>query len=589
MGDLLLLLRVLRPHLRWMAAGTALGLTVAVAVVALMAVSGDLIATTAVLGMTAAGIWAPVVNRLNAGIRFFAILRTVGRYGERVLSHEATFRILAELRVLFFQRLAPLLPARRRRYRSGDLLERIVGDIDALSAFYVRVLSPLVVALALSCLVALFLVFFDIALAVVSFLLLIAASTVLPIVASRAGLRLGRQQGSLAKGLRVRWLDTLRGLTELILFGAAKRQLELLRSDGVALIALQRRRQRLIGLIGVIGRLLGGVGLILALWFGVDAVVAGEISGQRLAAVVLAVMVAFEIVTPLATAFTELASSREAAANLREIIEAEPVTRPAPERGAEPRGSGIRMEGVSFRFDDDGADVLQGIDLELGPGQQVAMIGPTGAGKSTIGGLLVRFWDPTAGRISLGDVALDELDEPTLRRLVAMVPQRPHLFSATLRENLLLGAPEAGEEELAAVIETAQLDDVIGQLDGGLETWIGEGGVRLSGGQARRVAIARALLRRAPVLLLDEPTEDLDRETGQRLTAALREHARSTGTSLLLITHQLIEPQSYDTIVLMERGCIVEQGPHDALVARAGRYAALLADDLRRGSVESPL
>ena len=565
-----LLLSLLWPELRWMALGTLLGLITLASVVGLMAVSGDLLALTAVLGVTAAGAWSPAINHLNAGIRAFALLRTLGRYGERLVTHEATFRILARLRVWFFERLAPLVPGRLGQLRSGDLFERVVGDIDALTAFYVRALSPFVVAQALAALATVFLLAFDPVIALVTLVLLVVGAVALPAAAYLLAGGLVGDEGERARRLRIRWLDTFTGLTELTLFGALERQRAALEADEAALLTVQHRGRRLEGTLLAAGRLLGGVALAAALWLGVEAVVAGSLIPRHLTVVALTVMVVFELISPLPLAFLELRRSRSVAVHLGEILE-EPPAAAAPRQPAPaPEQTTIRLEAVTFAYGP-GVAALTDVSATIEPGTRVALLGPTGSGKSTLAALLVRFWDPAAGRISIGGTDLRELAEEDLRRLVAMVPQRPHLFSDSVRKNLLHGRPGASDEELRAALEAAELAELGGELD----SLVGEGGRRLSGGQARRLAMARALLCQAPVLVLDEPTEDLDRHTGARLLDRLLTAA--TGRSLILITHDLNGLDRFDRIVVLDRGRVLEQGTHDELLRTGGRYASLMA------------
>jgi ATP-binding cassette subfamily C protein CydC len=292
-----------------------------------------------------------------------------------------------------------------------------------------------------------------------------------------------------------------------------------------------------------------------------------------MALVTLAVLASFEAVLPLPAAYQYLGRTREAGRRLLEIVYSKPQVIFPRLSVNRPRHFRVRFENVCSRYNQKAGWTLQDVDFQIHPGRRVAVIGETGSGKSTLINLLVRFRDPDAGCIRLGDMDVRDFAESDLRRHISVVAQQPHMFNATLRENLLMARPGAGDDELLAALNPAQLLDFVNSLPDGLGTWIGEAGKLLSGGQARRVAVARAILHNAPLWVLDEPTEGLDPETEGRMMAAIK--ALTVGRSLLLMTHRLIDLHWMDYIVMLDKGRVVAQGTHQELIRGNTHYASL--------------
>jgi ATP-binding cassette subfamily C protein CydC len=305
----------------------------------------------------------------------------------------------------------------------------------------------------------------------------------------------------------------------------------------------------------------------------VDQVSRELLDGPALALLILAVMASFEAVLPLPLAYQYLGQTREAGRRLLEIIDTDPEVIFTAHSVPRPREISVAFERVSFRYSERGPWVLNEVDLQIPAGRRVAVIGETGSGKSTLIHLLVRFWNPASGRIRLGDDEIDQFSEPDLRRLISTVSQQPHMFNATLKENLLIAGHDAGEDELLSALKTAQMLEFVKGLPEGLNTWIGEAGQLLSGGQAKRVAVARAVLHNAPLWVMDEPTEGLDPITEYKMMQALKQH--TAGKTLLLITHRLVDLVWLDQIVMLDRGRIIDQGSHAELLRNNERYAAL--------------
>ncbi len=565
--------RLLLRHFKAMALGTATGLAAIAAAVGLLALAGWFISAAAFAGLALVN--AHLFNFFYPaiGVRLLAIIRTVMRYTERVISHDATFRILASLRCWFYRRLEPLAPARLMGYRSGDLLNRIIADIEALDNLYLRVLSPSVIAVLLTAGLLIFLWRFDAFIALSVLLAMAIGGFAIPVAAAGLGAAAGRRLARNNAQLRTAMVASLQGMAELLVFGAWARRLDIIRQVQRNLIRDQRYMSHLRGAAAALLTLVSGGAVLTATYLAAGLVNHGILEGQQLALVALAVMAGFEAIWPLPAAYQYLGHTREAGRRLRQIVAGQPeVTFPA--RTAQPPvGCDLRFEQVSFRYQPDGALALDAVDFSVPPGGRVAVVGPTGAGKTSLVNLLVRFWDPQRGRILMGGRDLQSLSETDLRRSISVVSQQAHMFAATLRQNLLLAHPQATEAELVAALERVELLDFVKALPDGLDTWVGEFGRQLSAGQARRLAVARAVLHDAPIWVLDEPTEGLDRITEQQLMTALEE--LTVGRTLLLITHRMVGLERMDRIVLLEAGRVVARGTHQELLGSSPRYASL--------------
>jgi len=551
-----------------MSLGTLLGWMAVLASVGLLALSGWFISATAFAGLTLSTAYLFNFYYPSGGVRLFAIGRTLFRYTERLTTHDATFRMLSTLRVWFYRKIEPLAPACLMKYRSADILSRIVADIESLDNLYVRVLSPSMIAIFTIIAVVLFLCIFDPWIAATAMLFLLAAGIAVPFAAGKSGAEAGRQLTRHTSGMRIRVVEGVRGLSELMVFGGWKGHLEALERHSMALIRIQGRMSRIRGLAIAATTLLTGLAVAACLYIAVDRIGAGTMDGANLALVGFAVLASFEALLPLPWAYQHLGQTREAGRRLLELVEAPAAVVFQEDSFADIQRYDIRFDSVDFRYRESDPWVLRAFDLHIEQGQTVAILGETGAGKSTLFHLLARFWDPANGSIRIGGHDIRTIAESDLRRTFSVVSQQSHLFNATLRENLLLARPEADEPAMKYALETAQLFDFVDMLPRGLDTWIGEGGRALSGGQARRLCLARAFLQNAPVWVLDEPTEGLDRITGRKMMRAMFHAAK--GRTVLLITHQTADLERFDEIVIMNRGRVVARGHHDHLLKTSG-------------------
>ena len=571
--ELVPFIRLFRGHLKWMALGTLCGLLAVASAVGLLALSGWFISAAAFAGLTA--ITAQLFNFFHPGlgVRFFAIGRTLARYTERIVSHDATFRILQSLRSWFYLHLEPLAPARLMNFRSGDILNRIVADIDALDNLYLRVFSPSVIALTMSILVVGFLWLFDPVISMITALFLSAAGFCVPLIAFRLGQESGHDLARNLSDLRVHIVDSLQGMPELLVFGAYHRHLDAVAQSSRALLRSQFRMNQIRGLSQALITLLSGFAVLAALYLAVILVNRNALDGPGMALVTLAVLASFEAILPLPAAFQYLGHTREAGRRLLEIVHSKPQVIFPDKSIGRPRHFGIRFDKVCFRYFNERGWALRDIDFKICPGRRLAVIGETGSGKSTLMQLLVRFRDPDVGCIRLGGVDVRNFSESDLRRNISAVAQQPHMFNSTLRENLLLARPGADDDELLDALDSAQLLQFVTALPDGLGTGIGEAAKLLSGGQIRRLAVARAILHDAPLWALDEPTEGLDPMTEAKMMAAIRE--RTVDRSLLLMTHRLIDLHWMDYIVMLENGRIVARGTHEELLRDNTKYSSL--------------
>ena len=549
MSTLLRLLRLFRPYLWWALAGVALNMLVILANVGLLALSGWFIAAMALAGLGGSPIeyFAPA-----AAIRGLAILRTGGRYLERLVTHEATFRLLAELRVWFYARLEPLAPARLQYERGGDLLNRIRSDIDSLDNLYLRILAPTSAAVASGLLLTGFIALFSPQLALIEAAGLLAAGVVLPLLAQAAGRRSGRRAVALRAELRAALSDTVGGLAELLLEGAADRHAAAIATLSQALASEQRQQARL----GAVSTAISGLAAQVALWsaliVAIPLVRAGSLSGPDLALLGLFVLASFEAVAPLPAAFAALGGTLAAARRIFAIADAAPAV-PDPAREAPPPARfDITFRNVRLRYAEGAPPALDGLDLQIPEGGALGIIGASGSGKTSILNALLRFWPFEAGDIQIGGVSIRDLRGDTVRSLCSVVAQRTHLFNTSVRDNLLLARPGATDADLLDALRAASLYDEVVALPAGLDTLIGENGARLSGGQARRLAIARALLKDAPILLLDEPTEGLDAISERAVLDGLKRLMR--GRTTLLITHRPQALGNVTRVIELDRG-----------------------------------
>lgn len=537
--------------------------------VGLMAVSGWLISR--------ASEQPPVLYLMVAvtATRAFGIGRAVFRYAERLVSHDAVLRMLADLRVSVHRRLERLAPAGLRETRRGDLLSRLVADVDALQDYWLRWLLPVGSAVLVGAGAVGFTAWLLPEAGAVLAAGLLAAGVGVPLVsgarARRAERRLAPARGLLA----TRVAELLEGCAELTVAGALGSRIRAARAADATLTAIAARGAAAAALGGGLSALICGLTVSAAAYAGVGAVHDGRLAGVALAVVVLTPLAAFEAVAGLPLAVQYRQRAARGAERVYEVLDAPvPVHEPAHPAAAPATPFPLEVRGLAARYPGQERDALSGIDLTLTAGKRVAVVGPSGAGKTTLAQVLLRFLDAREGGVRLGGTDAAALDGDTVRRYVGLCAQDAYVFDSSVRENLALARRDATEDDLRDALRRARLLDWADALPAGLDTLVGEHGARLSGGQRQRLALARALLADFPVLVLDEPAEHLDLPTADALTADLL--AVTEGRTTLLITHRLQGLDAVDEVIVLDEGRVVQRGPYAELVTVTGPLRTML-------------
>jgi ATP-binding cassette, subfamily C, bacterial CydC len=483
-------------------------------------------------------------------VRFFGLARPLARYCERLVSHDAALRALATIRSRFYERIEPLAPAQLREYRSGELLARMVGDVDALQSLYVRGLGPPIVALVVGAAsVAAAAVVLPAAGAILAVGLLLAG-LVVPLAGSALSRAASRRQAGVRGRLTAELVEVLRGAPELVAYGREEETLRRVRGADRELARLSRRDALAAGLAEALSILVVGATVAGVLAVAVAAHETAALDRVLVATLALLALASFDAVAPLPVAARELFGSLAAGGRVLDLTDRQVEIRDPAVPAPAPSGSDvITLEGVTARYAAGEDPALSGFDLRLEPGRRIALVGSSGAGKSTVVNLLLRFLDPEVGRVRIAGRDAREYRQEDIRALFALAGQDAHVFNSTIRANLAIGRPGADDEELWEVLRRTRLADWAVSLTDGLDTLVGEEGTQLSGGQRQRLTLARALLSEAPVLILDEPTAHLDPETAQGLMDDVFTEAGER--TVLLITHRPEGLEHVDEVVTL--------------------------------------
>lgn len=509
------------------------------------------------------------------GVRVFGLLRGVWRYLERLVSHDATFRLLALLRVWFYQALEPLAPARlfaRRdaEHTTGDLLSRFVGDIEILQEIYARALAPSVVALLIGILMWVLLGAYNGVFALTFLVFFLLAGIGVPVFANVLSRKLERRSVRARAALTGILVESIQGMADVLAFDRAEAQMERIQQCNRQLVSLQTGRAVIDGLRDLLDLVLPDGCVWVMLLVAIPMVHSGHLNGVYLASIALAALSSFEAVQPLSAAAQRLSGCKEAAHRLMAVIDAQPPIHDPLGPVPIPLQPDLEVHDLSFRYTPGSPLVLDQISFTLPAGQCLAIVGPSGAGKSTLLNLLARFWEYPQGSILLGGQELRTLRQHDLRGIMGVVEQQTHLFYRSVRENLLLACPHASQQAIEQAARQADIHTFLESLPQGYDTVIGEQGFTLSGGERQRLALARVFLKHAPVLILDEPTAHLDLHTEQHILHTLR--ACLPGHTTLLITHRLVGLDMADEILFLEQGQIKERGTQQELLQKQGLY-----------------
>jgi len=516
--------------------GLVLALITLVASVALLSLSGWFITAAGLAGLTV--LCSSQFNYFlpAAGVRLFALLRIVARYGERVVTHQATFKILTSLRVRVYDMIEPLAPAHLLHYRSGDLLHRLIADIEALDNLYLRLITPLVVAVLVIAAVGYFFSWYDLWVGVWVMCMLVASGFVLPLMTLLLGSQASRRIAQQRQRLREHAVIGLQSLSEQLIFQRTISYREQTDQLQCKLYQAEQRLAHVEGCGNALFVIFAGITMVGVLWLAIHHSYHGAYRGTLIALLVLGTMAAFEAVMGLPRAFKQCGETATAMHNISTLGAAQPTIIFATAHCGLDMNQGVHVDNVTFSYHDQSL-VLSQFSLQVKQGERVAIVGPSGVGKTTLLHLLARIDQPQAGTIMLAGCDIKQIPEQQLRQQVVLISQYPHLFHATLRDNISVFNSIISDVQIMRALKKVQLISWFKELAHGLDTWLGEHGSMLSGGQRQRVAIARALCHEAPIWLLDEPTEGLDYQTERQLIKDLQPCL--VGKTVVLVTHRL--------------------------------------------------
>ena len=542
--------------------GLVLMITGLASSIGLLTTSGWFLAATAIAGLgTLFNFFYP-----SASVRGLAIGRTLFRYFEKLVTHDATFRILAKLRVQVFEKIIPLSPAVLNRYRNSDLLNRLVSDVDTLDSLYLRLIAPFITAIFVILAMCIGLSFVNAPLALglgVSLLLLVL---VIPTVFYQLGKKFGDKLVHSRALYRTQFLEFIQAQAELLLFNAEDKLKDNMAKTEANWQADQQKEANLSGFSTALSLFLNGLIIAAMLWFSSQAEFGND--EYRMAFIALftfAALASFEILMPLGSAFLHIGQVIASAERVTDIIEQQPlVTFNGKAEFDHNATTLIEAKDLSFTYPERQNRALENLNLTIQKGKKIAILGKTGSGKSTLLQLLVRNYDANQGELFLAGKPIADYAEDTLRSQFCFLTQRIHVFSDTLRQNLqFASAVNISDEKMIEVLNQVGLGKLLEQ-EQGLDIWLGDGGRPLSGGEQRRLGLARILLNDAPILLLDEPTEGLDRETERQILRLILAHAENK--TLIMVTHRLTAIEQFDELCVIDEAKLIEKGTYAELL-----------------------
>jgi ATP-binding cassette subfamily C protein CydC len=565
-----LLLSLLKPFLGEILLSILLGIATVSAGIGLLGTSAWLIASAA-LHPSIAELQVAIV-----GVRFFGISRGVFRYLERLISHSVNLNLLSNLRENFYRRIEPGAPANLHPYRSGDLLDRVMGDLEILQNFYVRVVAPFVVAVVITLAVSLFTGGYLVECGIILAAGLIINGFLLPAVTMLISRPIIQQITEARAEISSSVVETLQGLEDLQSYNVQNRWMNEVEKK----IEQAGQRQNQLTTINALG---SGVNLLILnftilaiLWGAIPRVNSGDLAGVSLAVLLLAASASFEATVSMPSVAANLNASLDSARRLFSINGSTPQAATDAMLSI-PSGYEVVLEDVSFSYQEDHHSILKNINLKLKKGEKKALIGASGAGKTSLLNILLRFYDSFTGCVEVGGTDLRKIDPANIHKVFGIIPQFPYIFNASLRENLLLAKANATDEDLLKALSLAELNDWFATLANGLDTWLGEHGTKMSAGERQRLATARIILQDPPVVLLDEPTANLDPINESRLLDTL--FRIFEGKGMLLTTHKLRILDSMDEIIVLDNSTIIERGGYNELMSKDGIFKRLIELD----------
>ncbi|ALB01715.1 cysteine ABC transporter ATP-binding protein [Francisella persica ATCC VR-331] len=547
MRNLIPFIKLFKNQTQWMLLGTLLAWSAILMGIGLMSLSGWFISYTGYLATTTYAI-ATSFNYFypSAGVRSFSLGRILSRYGERILTHEATFRIITDIRVWFYKKLEPLVPSHLYKYKSGDLLTRLVNDIGALDNLYIRIISPTIVFILASIAIALLFSFFSFRLALLTLLSLLLIGFIIPLISSFMALKKTQDLNHTSAELKTNITEHVNSLTELKIFDLESKHFENIKQQNSKLLKQEEKISIISGFGSALITLALGLTVVMVTIFAVNLTQNGYISGAFIALIFLAIMAMSESIMPLPLAYQYLGKTLSASKRILNITDAKADIDYPVNSNIQLDNYNINFNRVDFGYNSE-QSVLKDFCLEIKQNEKVAIFAPTGKGKSTIINLLARFWDVNSGEITIGSKNIKEFSEHQLRNLMTVINQSPHIFNTTIKENLIIAKDNASEDQLIKALEKVKLRKYVESLPKGLNTWTGELGRQLSGGQQKCLALARAFLQHKPILILDEPTEGLDKETERLVFENLIELMHSK--TVIFITHNAKLLDKFDRVI----------------------------------------
>jgi ATP-binding cassette, subfamily C, bacterial CydC len=504
---------------------------------------------------------------ITAAVRFFGISRAVVRYFDRLVSHDLTFKILLYMRNKVYRSIDSMSLAGLMGRRPGDLLARLVTDIDALQNAYLRIVTPVITAVLISFLTILALWFFDPLLAIATLFFHALSGIIVPVISVQMAKGRGKADVITRAGLKVLLVDKIQGLQDVLWLGRKKSTITEFSSMQQELNDIQHKNAGVSGTLEGLSSVFANTGMFTVLVLAIPLVMQGEIPGVMLAMLTLGVLSSFEAMQSLGNSFLQFENSVESSRRLFSLTENQ-TSKQIPLSQNLPDDHNLYFRNVSFSYEKENI-TLQNINFKIPAGSKTAIVGPTGSGKSTLINLILKFWEPQGGEILLGNTNIRDLDDRELRTLFTLASQEIFIFNRSIRENLLISNPRATDEKITGVLESVGLEFLIDKLN--IET--GNLGMKLSGGERQLFSIARCLLKEAPFLILDEPSANLDVHTEKKIFKMIFERAHDQ--TLVLITHRLVNMDQMDQIIVMDRGKIVEQGTHKSLLMKDAFYSKM--------------